>query len=156
MLARCVLGGQTRAYITVNKMGLCKCLGALAFSMVWASSNTSARAAHSHGGPMQECRFTALPDVSKLCGPTQKSRVLPCCVIDWPIRATCPYITVHEMGPHEYLGTLAFSMVWANSNPSARAAHSHGGPMQEFSFTALPMSANYVGPHKSLECCPVV
>src|SRR5712691_5070876 len=54
------------------------------------------------------------------------------------------------------LGAIAFSMFWANSNSSARAMYSHGGPIQEFRLTALPMSPNYVGPHNSLACWPVV
>src|SRR5260221_10106419 len=75
------------------------------------------------------------------------------CVLDGPTRA---YITVHEMGPCECLGAIASAMFWANSNSSARATHSHGGPRQEFHLTALPMSPNYVGPHNSLACWPVV
>src|SRR5260221_9481232 len=93
------------------------------------------------------------PDVPKLCGPTQQSHMLARCVLDGPRRA---YIKVGEMGPCKWLGSIAFSMFWANSNSSARATHSHGGPMQELCLTALPISPNYIGPHNSLACWPAV
>src|SRR5260221_3259210 len=80
------------------------------------------------------------PDVPKLCGPTQQSRMLTRCVIDGPRRA---YIKVGEMGPCECLGAIAFSMFWANSNSSARATHSHGGPRQEFRWAPVPMSSHH-------------
>jgi hypothetical protein len=148
----CLMGQRsTRAYITAHEMGPCKCLGAIASSMFWANPNSLARATHSHGGPRQEFRLTALP--MSLCGPTQQSRILAHCVLGGPTRA---YITVHEMGPCECLGAIASAMFWANSNSSARATHSYGGPRQEFRLTALPMSPNYVGPHNSLACWPVV
>src|SRR5712691_6587607 len=89
------------------------------------------------------------PTVCKLCGPTQQSRMPVHCVLDGPTRA---YMTVGEMGPCEWLGAVAFSMFWANSNSSARETHSHGGPIQEFHLTALLMSPNYMGPHNSLIC----
>ncbi len=150
MLARCVLDGPRRAYIKVGEMGPCKWLGSIAFSMFWANSNSSARATHSHGGPMQELCLTALPMSPNYVGPhTQQSRMLARCVLDGPRRA---YIKVGEMGRCECLGAIAFSMFWANSNSSARATHSHSGPMQDFHLRALPMSTNYVGPHNSLIC----
>src|SRR5260221_8351483 len=74
------------------------------------------------------------PDVRKICGPTQQSRMLAHCVLDGPTRA---YITAHEMGPCKCLGAIASSMFWANPNSSARATHSEGGPTQDLRFTAL-------------------
>ncbi len=47
------------------------------------------------------------PDVRKLCGPTQQSRMLARCVLDGPRRACT---TVGEMGPYKCLGAIAFSM----------------------------------------------
>src|SRR5260221_10962485 len=89
------------------------------------------------------------PEVLILCGEAQQPRICVSCVLDGARRT---YIKVGEMGPCECLGAIAFSMFWANSNSSARATHSHGGPRQEFHLTALPMSPNYVGPHNSLAC----
>src|SRR5260221_11329455 len=91
---------------------------------------------------------SSYPTVCKLCGPTQQSHIPVHCVLDGPILA---YMTVGEMGPCKWLGAVAFSIFWANSNSSARETHSHGGAtMQECRLTALLMSAHYVGPHNSL------
>src|SRR5260221_239994 len=92
------------------------------------------------------------PASCKLCGPTRQSRAAVRCVLDGPMRASCPNIMVHEMGPYKGLGTRASRPLWANSSSSARSVHSLHGPTSAASLLA----ANYVGPHDSLVQQPVV
>src|SRR5712691_5168038 len=84
--------------------------------------------------------------------PTRQSRAAVRCVLDGPMRASCPNITVHEMGPCKGLGTRASRPLWANSSSSARSVHSLHGPTSAASLLA----ANYVGPRDSLVQQPVV
>src|SRR6267378_275780 len=145
MLVGCVPDGPTRAtclylwcmkwaHASAHVLGQLELIGKGNTLLWWAKARVS---------------LDSPPDVPKLCGPTQQSRMLAHCVLDGPRQA---YIKVGEMGRCECLGAIAFSMLWANSNSSVRATHSYGGPRQEFRLTALPKSPNYVGPHNSLAC----
>src|SRR5260221_50259 len=88
----------------------------------------------------------------KLYGSTDESCAAVRCVLDGPMRASCPNITVHEMGPYKGLGTRASRPLWANSSSSARSVHSLHGPTS----AAILLAANYMGPHDSLVQQPVV
>ncbi len=68
--------------------------------------------------------LSSRPASCKLCGPTRQSRAAVRCVLEGPMRASCPNITVHEMGPCKGLGTRASRPLWANSSSSARSVHS--------------------------------
>jgi len=47
-------------------------------------------------------------------------------------------ITVHQIGPCEWLGATTFTLLCANSSSSARAVHLHGGPLRAFRFSNYP------------------
>src|SRR5258707_6833630 len=79
-------------------------------------------------GFASQANLSSNPASCKLCGPMQQSRMAACCVLDGPMRANCPNIMVHEMGPCKGLGTRASRPLWANSSSSARSVHSHHGP----------------------------
>ena len=75
------------------------------------------------------------------------------------------------MGRHELLVYILWYVKWAGASgwmrlcsPCSRltqahrqeAVHLHGGPLRAFRSAAIPLSANYVGPHNSLASQPVV
>src|SRR5260221_584724 len=81
------------------------------------------------------------------CSPAREPRAAARFVLDGPMRANCPNIEVHEMGPCEMLPKRAFRPLCANPNQSARSVHLHCGPMRAFGLAAITLTA---GPHDSL------
>ena len=67
------------------------------------------------------------PASCKLCGPTRQSRVAANCVLYGPMRAKCPNITVHEMGP---CGGMRRRPPGLCGQTRAHRQCTHGGPMR--------------------------
>ena len=59
------------------------------------------------------------------------------------MRANCLGTTMHEVGPCGCLRTIIFTLLWASSSSSARAAHSHHGPVRA---NCLNTTVHEIGP----------
>src|SRR6266581_4654684 len=123
--------GQSRAAANCVLVGQCGLIAQILPCMKWAHAGACT------GGP------------PGLCGQTRAHRQ---CALDGLMRANCPNITVHEMGPCEGMRTRASRPLWANPSSSAIPVHSHRGP----TLAAIPLAVNYAGPHDCLVRQPVV
>jgi hypothetical protein len=119
--ARCVPDGPIRANClstTMHEMSPGGCLHTIIFTLLWASSSSSARTVHLHHRPMRAFLPAAiLPPVF---------RMGQCKLI---VLST----TVHEMGPCEWLRVIASMLLGANSSSSARQCIGITGQCEHFS-----------------------
>ena len=107
---------------TMHEIGLCGCLRTIIFTLLWASSSSSARRVYSHHGPVRaNCLSTTMHEM----GPCRCLRTIIFTPL-WassnssartvhshhgPMRANCLSTTVHEIGPCEWLRVIAFRLL---------------------------------------------
>jgi hypothetical protein len=119
--------GSMRAnclHIKIHKMGACKCFVHDCFQ---ANASPWSTAMHLHcrlpsAGILLSKNYTCSYD-------SLVKRSIEC--LSWPMQSNYPNFIVHEVGPCEDTGVVAYGLFWANSSSSAKAEYLNHGPMRE-------------------------